>query len=399
MHLRNRLPRRSLPPRRGLDVLLPVILVVLAGAPAGAQESFLARGEVDVDILLNYYEQNGDRSPVTGGVGSEELDVVSTVFLVRHRVGENWTLNYRLGADGISSASVDAIDDDVSSASEQDTRAFTVVTASRKLGDDEVRLRGGFSTEYDYSSLSAGGGWSRSFRHDTTTLSVDATWFEDTVELYDIDGENRGDDGRRTLDLSLGWTQVLGPGTLLVAELSHSEQSGFLATPFHEVILAPEPGAIEGRHVAERLPDSRSRSALGLSLHHSFGSRFVLRTHARVYDDDWGIGAETLSVEPWLRIGSSRWIYAIARIHAQSGFEWFAPPGTATADQPYFTADPDLADFDSEKFGLGFQTTFDRAHRRGWRRLLRSFETRLTRYERDDGFESTSVSFGLGWRF
>lgn len=380
--------------------ILCTVLFLLVGATSlAAQDSFLARGEIDVDILLNYYEQEGDRSPVTGGVGTEDLDVVSTVFLIRHRVGEDWTLSYRLGADGISSASVDAIDDEVSSASEQDTRAFTVVTGSRELGEGELRLRGGFSTEYDYRSLSFGGGWSRSFRDETTTVSVDATWYDDTVELYDIDGVVQGEDGRETLDVSFGWTQVLGPATLLVTELAHSEQTGFLSTPFHEVILAPSAESPEERHVAERLPGSRSRTALGLSLHHAFGARFVLRSHARYYDDDWNIQAETLSLEPWFRIGTSQWIYGILRFHSQSGFEWFAPPGTVGAGEPYFTADPDLDDFDSEKYGVGFRTTFDRANRRGLRRFLRSFETRITQYERDDGFESLSASFGLGWRF
>lgn len=380
------------------------VVLFLAIAPATAEDAFLAPGEVDVDFLFNYYDQDGDRSPVTGGIGTEDLQVASSVVLLRHRLGDDWQMSYQLGVDSITSASVDAIDMQVSSASEQDARAYTIVTGSRRLGDEgdhTLRLSAGFSNEYDYRSASLGGGWTGEFRQGRTTFSLDARHYADTVELYDIDGINQGDADRDTTDLSLALVQVLGRDTLFTAELFLSEASGFLSTPFHEVILADAGPGGEPLRVAERLPDSRSRSALGLSLNHALTKRVVLRSHYRIYDDDWGIRAHTVSFEPNFRVGSrSRtWVFPILRWHDQTGADYWGSPGTFGPDDDFFTADPDLGEFTSEKYGFGFRTTFDTAGKRGWRRTLRSLEARLATYERDDGFEALTASFGIGWRF
>ena len=52
--------------------------------PASAQQT---SSNVDVDILLNFYGQDGDHSPVTGGLGTEQLTVFGGV------AGVNWTPN------------------------------------------------------------------------------------------------------------------------------------------------------------------------------------------------------------------------------------------------------------------------------------------------------------------
>lgn len=379
-------------------------LVAVFTVPATAQDAFLAPGDVDVDFLFNYYDQDGDRSPVTGGIGTEDMQVSSSVFLLRHRVGDDWQMSYQLGVDSISSASVDAIDFQVSSASQQDTRAYTLITGTRKLGETgrhALRLSGGYSGEYDYQSASLGVGWSGDFRNGNTTLSLDLRHYADTVELYDIDGIDQGDADRDTTDVTFGWTQILGPGSLLSAELFLSEGSGFLSTVFHEVILSDLGSGGEPLHFAESLPDSRSRTALGLSYHHAFSKRFVLRSHYRYYDDDWGIQAQTVSLEPNFRLPGrhSTWVFPILRWHDQSGADAWGPPGTFSAADPYYTADPDLGEFVSEKVGFGFRSSFDRTGVQGWRRLWRSVEARVASYSRDDGFEALTASFGFGWRF
>jgi hypothetical protein len=381
-------------------------LVAFALAAAGgavAEEVYLARGEIDVDFLLNYYSQDGDRSPVTGGVGSEEMDVISAIVLVDQRVGDAWTLAYKVGVDSITSASVDNIDLDVSSASKLDTRAFTSVTAVKRVGENSYRLIGGFSNEYDYTSASLGVGWSRSFRQENTTFSIDLVRYGDTVSLYDIDGVDQGEADRDTTDLSLGFSQVLSKRTLLTAELFWSEQNGYLATPFHEVLLdtPPSPNFPTGRRVQERLPDSRSRKALGLWLNHAMGDRWVLRSSYRLYDDDWGIRAHTVGLEPhylvpWAR---STWIYPILRWHTQTAADWYGGPATFSGDEAYYTADPDLSELTSTKWGFGSRVGFDPTRHEGWRARLRYLEGRLTYYSRDDGLDAISTAFAFGWRF
>jgi len=400
MHLSHRRPLLrgcALPIALPLALVLALAGLALLAAPAGAQE-VMADGQIDVDFLFNYYQQDGEHSPVTGGIGDEDMDVLSPVILVSWKVNEDWTLRTDLGVDGITSASVDAIDDNVSSASRQDSRAYATVTGSRPLGTSTVSLTGGFSSEYDYQSFMAGAGWSRDFNRRNTNLSANLRMYADTVELYDIDGVKRGEDDRDSLDLTLGLTQVLGPKTLLTVELYGAQQDGFLSTPFHEVILT------DGDRVAERLPDSRRRTALGLGLNHAFSDRVVPRVRYRLYDDDWGIQAQSVELEPRFRLGETTggggsWIYPILRWHTQTGSDYFGLPGVFDLEDRYFTADRDLSELTSEKYGLGWHWDAGAGGGRGWRGRLRRLQARVTWYSRDDGLESLSASFGVGVRF
>lgn len=373
-----------------------VAVLVLAASGARAQEPADER-PIDVDFLFNYYNQDGERSPVTGGVGSEAMDVVGPLVILNWQVSDDWKLKADLGADSISSASIDAMDDNLSSASKLDTRAYTSVTMTHERPEQTWGFTGGLSTEYDYNSLFGGVSWSRDFRQETTTLGASLRHYADTVDLYDIDGVNRGEDDRSTTDLSLSLSQVLGRRTVGSLELSLSDQSGFLSTPFHEVILrAPEGG--EGEHVTERLPDSRRRTALGLRLNHAFTPRIVGRFGLRVYDDDWGIQATTLEVEPHFRVGRKHdtWIFPILRLHDQTGSDYYAPPETFTGSEDFFTADGDLGSFGSQKYGLGWRWNRGNGRRvKGWN----LFETRVTYYTREDGLEAISTSLHFGRTF
>ena len=380
--------RRLISPAAALFLMLPA-------PPLVAEEL-----GIDVDFLFNYYDQDGDHSPVTGGIGTEDLQVVAPVFVVKWAVSEDWTLTADLGVDNISSASTDNIDTEISSASLKDNRGHTNVTLSRRRGNQNWRFGVGFSSEYDYNSLNAHVGWSVDFNQKNTTFAVDLSHYSDTVELYDIDGEVRGEDDRETTTVSLSLTQVLTPRTVGSVELSYTTQSGFLSTPFHEVILAPTPDFPEGQHVAERLPDSRERLAVGLSLNHAFSKRVVQRLYYRFYDDDFGITAHTVEAETHFRLPTKNeaWIFPILRFHTQTGSDYFGLPGTFTASDPFFTADRDLSEFDSEKFGVGFRLAFGKK-RKGFFGRLRSLETRVASYSRDDGLDALSFSLALGWRF
>jgi len=361
-----------------------------------------AQGQgLDVDFLLNYYDQDGENSPVTGGIGTEDLQVVAPVFVIKWAVNDDWTLNVDVGVDSITSASTDNIDTEVSSASRQDQRAYTALTGIRQRGENQTwRFGVGFSNEYDYASLNGRLGWSLDFNQKNTTFAVGLGLYSDTVDLYDIDGEVQGEDDRETIDLSLSLTHVLGPRTVGSVELGYTDQSGFLSTPFHEVILAPTLAFPEGERVSERLPESRERMAVGFSLNHSFSKRIVQRLYYRYYDDDWGIEAHTFEAETHFRLPTRQeaWVFPILRFYSQTGSDYFGLPATLTGAQSFRTADRDLSEFDSEKFGLGMRLGL-KHKKKGLISKLKSVESRVVSYSRDDGLDSLSISLALGWRF
>ena len=384
--------------RARLAVALAAAALSAAGCASGRGGSAPPRQPrgIDVDFLLSYYDQSGEHSAVTGGTGTEDQQVLSPVILVGWAVSEDWSLRTDLGVDQITAASVDAIDTEVSSASRVDQRAFADLTATRRVGErSTVSYTLGLSNEYDYQSLSGAVGYTLDLNERNTTLAARLRHYEDTVKLYDIDGVNRGDDSRRTTDLAVTLTQVLGPRTVGSIELDSTYQTGFLSTPFHEVVLRP-PGGAEVR-VAERLPDSRRRATLGLSLDHAFGRSVVQKLNYRFYDDDWGIRAHTIAAETHFRLPmtTETWVFPILRYHRQTASDYFGPTGSFTGSEDFFTSDWDLAEIATTKYGIGLSGSAPAGQT--WRLGLRRYETRFTLFSRDDGLDGMTASFGLGW--
>jgi hypothetical protein len=380
----------------GFAVLVAVALAVPGCAGVRPAEAPAPPKSIDVDFLFSYYDQDGQHSAVTGGTGTENQQVLSPVVLVSWAVSEDWTLHVDLGVDQITAASVDAIDLEVSSASRLDQRAFADLTAKRRLGERAVvSYTLGLSNEYDYQSVSAGIGYTLDLNERNTTLVARLRHYEDTVKLYDIDGIDRGDEGRRTMDFSASVTQVLGRRTLGSLGLDYTHQTGFLSTPFHEVVLPLLGGGDE--RVAERLPDRRGRAALGLGLDHAFGRRVVQKLTYRLYDDDWGITAHTIAAETHFRLPTvtETWMFPILRYHRQTASDYFGPTGSFTGSEELFTSDWDLAEVVSTKYGVGVRGSARPG--RPWRLGLERYEARFAFFSRDDGLDGFVASLGLGW--
>ena len=75
-----------------------------------------------IKTLYGFLSQDGNNSPVTGGNGTEELEVHSARVLYVKNVEKNNKWIIKSGLDNISSASTDNIDFVVSSASAHDYR-------------------------------------------------------------------------------------------------------------------------------------------------------------------------------------------------------------------------------------------------------------------------------------
>lgn len=381
-------------------VLAATAPVALAGEPP--------EGVLDADFLFGYYDQDGDRSPVTGGVGTEKLHVYSPVLQLAWRLNETFSLSADVGVDQVSSASMGNIQSELSSASipASDQRFFGTIRAKKKWKSGTWGLTVGAAKEYDYRSFSYGIDWGLELNKANTALSASVRRFDDAIDLIGIDGYGyqgpgllitTGSGDRTTTDVTLGVSQTLGRRTVGSLELFLSSQDGVLSTPYHEVVLGPfEPGAVR---VAERLPDSRLRKAVALRLNHSFSDKLVLRSGYRFYSDDWGISAHTLELEPHFRLRSERemWLFPILRYSTQAGADWFGAPGSFTGAEAYYSSDGDLAETTTQKYGVGF--TLNTKPGQTWLGIFRRFEARAAVYDRDDGLTAFSTSFSFGWTY
>lgn len=368
-------------------------------------------GKFDTDFLLSYYDQDGDHSPVTGGIGTEKLEVVSPVILLAWRVDESLTLTADIGVDQISSASIGNIQVEVGSASipASDTRTFGTLKAKKKWGNQTWGLTLGAANEYDYESFSYGLDWAIELNQANTSIGASLRRYDDAIDLVGIDGYGSQGDGlpltegsgdRTTTDLYLTLSQTLSRRTAAAIELFVSQQDGVLSTPYHEVILfSDSPLYPDGQHVAERLPDSRERKALGLRLNHAFTDRIVQRVAYRYYTDDWGIDAHTIDLETHFRLPTDRemWLYPILRYHTQSGADYFGLPLTFTGAEDYYTSDWDLAETTADKYGVGWSV--NTLPSESWLMLLDRFELRGSFYDRDDGLSGFTTSFAFGWTY
>lgn len=75
-----------------------------------AAQNYRPLEDKEVNILFDYYQQDGNHSPVTGGIGTEKLDCIAPSIVVNvpfdsvNKVGATW------GVDYYSSASCNNID-------------------------------------------------------------------------------------------------------------------------------------------------------------------------------------------------------------------------------------------------------------------------------------------------
>ena len=171
----------------------------------------------EVDFLLSYYNQDGSKSAVSGGIGSEKLTDLATNIVIAMPLDDDSILTVDLGISAYSSASSSNInpfnatgasgggDDD-----DDDDRvgAFAAAPASAPYGTPWQASSGAsksdqltavtinyahssdsrnfiwnadvsFSNEYDYTSVGFGGGIAHLFNDKNTELSIKANVYLD----------------------------------------------------------------------------------------------------------------------------------------------------------------------------------------------------------------------------
>ena len=174
----------------------------------------------EVDFLLSYYNQDGSKSAVSGGIGSEKLTDVATNIVIAMPLDDDSILTVDLGISSYSSASSSNInpfnatgasgggDDDDDDDDDDRIRAFAAAPASAPYGTPWQASSGAsksdqlsavtvnyahssdsrnfiwnadvsFSNEYDYTSVGFGGGIAHLFNDKNTELSLKANVYLD----------------------------------------------------------------------------------------------------------------------------------------------------------------------------------------------------------------------------
>lgn len=376
--------------------------------------------EVEANFLSSYYNQDGNNSAVTGGVGTEALTDFANVFIINVPLDSINSVSLFAGSDAYTSASTDNIDSNVSSASAEDTRSYGTLSYNRKnLNRNEAYgVRAGFSTEYDYLSFSTGISYTKEWNEGNTELNFTGQAFFDQwlgkehsdqliyPELWlgeFLGYSDHSISNRNSYNAQLFLSQVINTRLQVGISAEMIMMTGLLSTPFHSVYFSDlDDFAFD----IERLPSRRLKVPLGVRMNYFPLDFLVLRTYYRYYFDDFGIKAHTIEIETPIKLSSVYTVSPFYRYHQQTAAIYFAPKNMHLSTDEYYTSDYDLSALFSHKIGVGFKYYPDYGILRS-KPLFKTFgvfmfkyaELRAAYYYRSTDLSAFNVSINLGFSF
>jgi hypothetical protein len=242
----------------------------------------------EANLVTSYYSQDGNNSPVTGGIGSEKLTDYSAALDVKiskwNKHDRKHIFEAEVGIDHYTSASSDKINPQtISSASHADTRFYPSFNWSVENQKKGTTFGAGvsFSTEFDYQSVGANINFSKKTNNRNGEFTAKAQAYFDRVSLiYPIElraggGGSGGNDDeesypgtpRNSFSGSLSYSQIINQRLqiMFIADLVY--QKGYLGLPFHRVYFTDN-----SVHV-ENLPETRMKIPLGFRASYFIGDR------------------------------------------------------------------------------------------------------------------------------
>ena len=391
-----------------MDVINNLLRFLLVGLIATstsllhAQDSIYQKRAVrttDINLLLSFYDQDGVHSAVTGGEGTEKLEVYALDLNTRTTGRAGHSLLVDLGVDIISSASTDNIDFEVSSASVLDQRThFSAGYELALKNKQRAGARFSYSIESDYTSRGIGIWYQREMRDNTRRAGISFTAFFDDLrwgrlsepymvpekliypeelrykEWFDIHN-------RYSYNLNVSYEIDLNRRMNLSFYPSFVYQTGLLSTPFHRVYFAQNNDLR-----VENLPRQRSQGALGTQFNSFLGKRMILRSFYQYYRDDYGLSSHSLKLELPLKLNAKLSLAPFGRIYQQSATRYFRPFAEHNVNQEFYTSDYDLSQFWSGQLGINLRLALIG---KGIRRYQpKSVSLRYSYYNRQDGLSA-----------
>jgi hypothetical protein len=336
----------------------------------------------EVNLVSAYYNQNGNNSAVTGGIGTEKLTDFANALDLQisnyNKKGNKNTYLFELGVDHYTSASSDKIDPySVSSASMQDTRVYPSLnwTNTNEETGTAFGITGSYSHEYDYQSFGGGINLTKVSKNKNTQFDFKAQAFLDTwkvilpVELrpagYGSGSEKDSRDvdykPRNSFSTSFSLSQVLTTRFQAALIVEPSYQQGLLATDYQRVYfnsdfangVGPTKSIFNER--IENLPSSRYKLPIAVRLNYFLDDHYIIRAFYRYYMDNWGIRSHTVELELPVKLTSFVSVSPFYRYNNQIGTRYFAAYGQHNPTETFYTSDYDLSTMHSNFIGANLR--------------------------------------------
>ena len=354
---------------------------------------------------MSYYTQDNDHSAVTGGQGTEDLQVYATKVSVDHQSDSSNAFHFEAGLDVITSASTDNIDFVKSSASRVDARTHVNTGYSRRFKSPGITagVNGSFSIESDYTSFGTGVFLSKVDLSKTKEISLALQMFFDDLRwgrlhdghpeklIYPVELRTKEwfDHYRRdSYNLELGYYRLINKRTSIGIYPGVAYQSGLLSTPFHRVYFS------DSLRRVENLPLSRLKFPIGVQLNTFVGGRWIVRTNYRFYWDDFGVVAHAFNVEGAYKVSRFFTITPFLRVYTQAASDYFKGYKEHKGAEEFYTSDYDLSKFTSLKPGIGMRYA---PYSGNGRTTFNAIEVRYAFYRRSDGMEAHMVTLFINY--
>lgn len=355
----------------------------------------------EVNFVSSYYNQDGNHSAVTGGIGTEKLSNYGGAIELKLFKYDKKSLRHSFGIEAgyehYSSASSDKIDPaTISSASMDDNRIYQSVSYGIKNEKKRTSfgLTGSHSKESDYLSRGLALNFSKTSKDKNSEYGIkmqgfwDEWWVILPIELRPPSAPNgKTYSPRNSYSAALSFARIINRHLQVSVVAEPTYQEGLLATRYQRVYFK------DGSLQAENLPGKRLKLPVGVRANYFMGDKTILRSYYRFYTDDWGLKAHTLELETPVKLTPFASLSPFYRFHIQNSTEYFAPFGQHLTSAKYFTSDYDLSSINSHFTGIGFRL----APPRGILGIqaFNSMEVRYGHYFRSDGLQSNIVTMLL----
>jgi len=402
----------SLPRTNGVSLFRPV------GEPEPSEYNPRALHIDEINLVSSYYWQNGDHSPVTGGIGTEKVTDISNGLDLKMvwgdpKVKQN-SLTLGLGIDHHTSASAAYVN--LSGASRTGgSRVYPSLdwTTENIRKGSSFGIGAYYSGEYNYQSVGTDVHFSQKTadKNGEFTAKVQA-YFDQVKQIYPSEfipattttivtsasGTTSEDGGRanipsrprNTYSASLGYSQIINSRMQVMFLVDGVAQNGYLGLPFHRVYFNT------GKDTIEHLPSNRFKLPLGVRLNYFLGDNIILRSYYRYYMDSWGIKSNTAGLETAIKVTPFFSISPFYRYYDQTAAKYFAPYGVHSPTDEYYTSNYAYAQFHANFYGVGFRVAPPKGVF-GWQNL-HDLELRYGHYSQTTDLVSNVVSLSLSFK-
>jgi len=325
----------------------------------------------EINLVSSYYKQDGNHSPVTGGIGSEKVTDIANGLDIKwvgwDQKNRKNTLTAGIGYDHHTAAS-QAYVSKTGASQTGGTRIYPSLNwniENEKKGTG-FGLGAYYSTEYNYKSIGLDAEFSKKTKNNGEFTARLTGYFDKVKLIYpselipvstntsasssgDGHSKNIPSSPRYTYTASFSFEQVINKRMQVSVMTDLIAQNGYLGLPFHRVYLN------SGADVVENLPNTRYKLPLGVRLNYFVGDNVILRSYYRYYTDSWGIVSHTANLEVPVKLSPFFSVSPFYRYYVQSAARYFAPYGTHTSQDQYYTSNYALSGFTSQFFGAGIR--------------------------------------------